>query len=115
MRRFIFLITIVMLFSSTMEPRAIGFGKQIVFMPFYDESGYRGPWKLKYEVPEMIGDMIGGSDDYFYIVPMDSVTSVMEKPPRKNIFLRFFGLFLNRKERQRILSDFEVLSVARKI
>ena len=115
MRKFILFITIVLLFLSTVDLCSIGMGKRIVFMPFYDESGYRGPWQLKYEVPEMIGDMIGGADEYFYIVPMDSVTSAMEKPEKKNIFKRFFGLFMNKKERQRILTDHEVLSVARRV
>ncbi|HUT64435.1 MAG TPA: hypothetical protein VMZ04_10825 [Anaerolineae bacterium] len=115
MRKSILFITLVLLLLSTVEPYAVLMGKRIVFMPFYDESGYRGPWDLKYEVPEMIGDMIGGVDEYFYVVPMDSVLLIMKKPEKQNIFKKFFGLFRNKKSPQKTMSDSEVLSLSRKL
>ena len=115
MRKIIFFITIVLLFFATIETLAEVFGKRIVFMPFYDESGYIGPWELMYEVPEMLGDMLGGADDYFYVVPMDSVKSVMEKPEKESAIKRFFGLFRNKKKTQKILTDVEVLAIGRKL
>ncbi len=58
MRKIIRLFTIIMIFLSTMEDLAVSAGKRIVIFPFYDDSGYRGPWELYMEVPEMLGDML---------------------------------------------------------
>ncbi|MFC1693983.1 hypothetical protein ACFL1R_10805 [Candidatus Latescibacterota bacterium] len=113
MRKFIVFVTLILLVLSTVDPQAAGYGKRIIFLPFYDDSGYRGPWELDYEVPQMIGDMLGGTDDYFYVIPMDSVRQIMENPEKPNIFKQFLGLFVNRKKNQKILTDAEILSAAR--
>jgi phenylpyruvate tautomerase PptA (4-oxalocrotonate tautomerase family) len=113
MRRIIYTFAILMVFCSILRPGAVGVGKRIVLMPFYDESGYRGPWKLKVEVPVMLGDML--QDEYYRIVPIDSVIAVMEKPKPQGFFRKITGVFMNRKERQRIMTDGEVLAIARKL
>ncbi|MBT4365302.1 MAG: hypothetical protein HOC71_19270 [Candidatus Latescibacteria bacterium] len=115
MRKLIVFITIVFLLSAAAEPLTQGFGKKIVFLPFYDESNYRGPWDLRYDIPEMLGDMVGGADDYFYIVPMDTVRNIMFKPEKKSRIKKFLGLFMNRKRPQKILTDSEITTVARKL
>ena len=114
MRKFIFAITLIMITVVSFQSTAVEVGKRVVFMPFYDESGYRGPWYLSYEVPQMIGDMIGGADDYFYVVPMDSIFEVVYQPEEVHFIMKFINLFRNKKKPQRLLRDSEVLSVARK-
>ncbi|MDP2983214.1 MAG: hypothetical protein Q8O92_07785 [Candidatus Latescibacter sp.] len=113
MRRLIFIITIFITFFAVIQPGAVGTGKTVLFMPFYDDSGYRGPWLLRYEIPIMLGDMIG--DSYYTVVSMDSVRARMEKPRKKSLFFRFINVFMNQKERQRVLSDTEVCSIARQL
>ncbi len=111
MRKIILAVTVFLVAVAAVQPGAAGSGKRIVLMPFYDESGYRGPWELRYEVPTMLGDML--MDDYYEIVPIDSVVARMEKPKKPGLFKKFLGLFSNRKERQKVLSDGEVLAIAR--
>ena len=113
MRKIILLFTIIMIFLSSMEDLAVSAGKRIVIFPFYDDSGYKGPWELYLEVPEMLGDML--MDEYFYVVPMDSVLETMPAPEKKNFFFRFLSLFSNRKNKQKIMTDLEVLTFARKM
>jgi hypothetical protein len=113
MRKVAFALAILVAFGLTFQPGAAGVGKRIVIMPFYDESGYNGPWKLRFEIPTMLGDML--QDDYYHIVPIDSVVAQMEKPKPPGIFKKFVRIFMNRKERQKILTDGEVLSIARKL
>jgi hypothetical protein len=113
MKKIIIAFTVLMVFCSILYPESIGVGKRIVFMPFYDESGYQGPWRLKVELPVMLGDML--QDDYYRIVPIDSVTTLMEKPKSKNFFRKVLGLFMNQKEHQRVMTDGEVLAIARKL
>jgi hypothetical protein len=113
MKKCILLFTIVMISLTSMENVAISAGKRIVLLPFYDDSGYRGPWELRLEVPEMLGDML--MDDYFHVVPMDSVLEALPKPPEKSVLWKFLGLFSNRKSDQKLLSDLEVVSIARKL
>ncbi|MFC1539728.1 hypothetical protein ACFL6H_09915 [Candidatus Latescibacterota bacterium] len=113
MRKCILLFTILMIFIASVEDLAVSAGRRIVVFPFYDDSGYRGPWELRTEVPEMLGDML--MDDYFYVVPMDSVLESMPKPPPKSLIKKFLGLFSNRKTDQRIMSDLEAISIARKL
>ncbi len=113
MKKYILLFTIIILSVSFADNPAIGAGKRVAVLPFYDDSGYRGPWDLRTEVPEMLGDMI--MDDYFYVVPMDSVLEAMPKPPKKNIFQKFLALFSNRRTNQRVMSDLEVIAIARKV
>ncbi|MFC1650143.1 hypothetical protein ACFL2X_01095 [Candidatus Latescibacterota bacterium] len=113
MKKWILLFTLVMISLTSMENLAISAGKRIVVLPFYDDSGYRGPWVLSKEVPEMLGDML--MDDYFYVVPMDSVLESLPKPPEKSLLMKFLGLFSNRKSDQKIMSDLEVVSIARKL
>lgn len=115
MRKIIFIITVVMVLFAAVEPFTQVLGKRVVFLPFYDESGYRGPWELRYEIPEMLGDMLGGADDYFYIIPMDTVKNAMIKPEVESAVKKFFGLFRNKKNPQKILTDSEVLSVVRRL
>jgi hypothetical protein len=103
-----------LLFFGVSAPGGIG-GKVIVFMPFYDESGYRGPWELSYEIPQMIGDMISGAEEYFTVVPMDTVKTILDKPEKKSAVSNFFSLFSNKKSRQKVMTDAEVLSIARHI
>ena len=111
MRKTIILCTILMVFFAVLAPRAQSPGKHIVLLPFYDESGYRGPWKLRNEVPIMLGDML--MDEYFRIVEMDTVLSIMGPPPKKGIFGKFFNLFSNSKDKQKVLTYNEILSIAR--
>jgi hypothetical protein len=113
MKRFFLVVTVLMTIFTVMQPQAAGTGKTVMFMPFYDESGYRGPWMLRYEIPIMIGDMLG--DAYYSIVPMDSVRAHMEKPRKKSLLFQFLSIFMNKKERQRVLSDSEVLTIARQV
>ncbi len=112
MRVSIFILTLLLLAVPFVHETADGAGKTIALLPFYDDSGYRGPWHLRTEIPIMLGDML--MDDYFTIVPFDSVMQYYPKPPEKNIFKKFLGLFSNRKEKQRILTDLEIVSIARK-
>ena len=113
MRRIIFIVAVLLTFFSMIQSGAVGTGKTVMFMPFIDDSGYRGPWLLRYEIPVMLGDMIG--DSYYSVVPMDSVRSHMEKPRKKSLFYRFISIFMNQKDRQKVLSDNEVCSIARKL
>lgn len=115
MRKFIFILTLAMLAATAVEPLSQTMGKRVVFLPFYDESGYVGPWDLSHEIPGMLGDMLGGADDYFEVVPMDTVRAVMPPEPKKNLIRRFFALFSNKKKSQRTLTDNEVLSIARRL
>jgi len=115
MKKSILFITLVLLAAAAVEPQGQVTGRRVVFMPFYDESGYRGPWDLGYSIPEMLGDMLGGTDDYFEVVPMDSVRAQMPKPPEENLIKKFFGLFRNKKKTQRVLTDSEVLAIARRL
>ncbi len=103
----------VMVLFAAVQPGAVGKGKRIVFMPFYDESGYRGPWQLRNEMPSMLGDML--EDDYYHIVPMDSVVAVMEKPKKPGPVKKFFNMFMNKKDRQKLMTDGQVLEIARKL
>ncbi len=107
------LVLLAGLFAVFGMPHAAVTGKRIVIMPFYDESGYRGPWDLKNELPVMLGDML--EDEYYRVVPNDSVTALMEKPKKPGIMRRVAGIFANRKERQKILTDGQVLDIARKL
>lgn len=115
MRKSILVITLILLAFSAAEPMSQGFGKRVMFLPFYDESGYRGPWDLSYQIPEILGDMLGGADDYFQVIPMDTVRTVMPVKKTQNVFKKFFGLFSNRKKAQNVLSDNEILSYARTV
>ncbi len=113
MKKIIFIITVIILPLITIGDFAISAGKTIAVLPFYDDSGYRGPWELYTEVPGMLGDML--FDKYFYVIPMDSVMQVMQKPKEKNALLKFLDLFRNKKIQQKILTDLEVLSIAQKL
>jgi len=113
MRKFIVFATILLIAAAAADSVSQTSGKRVVMLPFYDESGYRGPWDIRYEVPEMIGDMLGGADDYFFVVPMDSVKAAVVKPEKPSPLKRFINLFRSAKRPQRILTDSEILSVAR--
>lgn len=112
MKKTFILLTVIIVLISTVAPRAQGQGKTIVLLPFYDESGYRGPWKLRYEVPIMLGDML--MDEYFTVVSMDSVLSIIGPPPEVGIIGKFFDLFSNSRNKQKIMTDTEILSIARR-
>ena len=114
MRKTIAALTVILLFFAIFSQNADSYGKRIVLLPFYDESGYRGPWQIHNEVPVMLGDML--MDDYYYVVDLDSVLSIIGPPPKtKNIFFRFLNLFANKKIKQKILNDSEILSIARNV
>ena len=114
MRKFIAALTVFLLFFAIFSENADSYGKRIVLLPFYDESGYRGPWQIHNEVPIMLGDML--MDDYYFVVDLDSVISIMGPPPKpKNIFSKFINLFANRKNKQKILNDSEILAIARNV
>ena len=103
-----------MAFFAISGHNAEAYSKRIAFLPFYDESGYRGPWQLRHEVPLMLGDML--MDDYYYVVELDSVITAMgPKQESKSILSKFFNLFSNRHNRQKILTDGEIMSIARKV
>ena len=115
MRKTIAAVTVLLLLISAADTFTQGVGKRIVFIPFYDESGYRGPWELSYEIPEVIGDMLGGADDYFYVVPMDTVRTVIPVKVKEGIIKRFLALFSNKKKEAEVLTDSEVISIARQL
>ena len=113
MRKTITFCTFILVLFTVFVQDAASYNRRIVVLPFYDESGYRGPWKISVEVPIMLGDML--MDDYYYVVSMDSVLTVVGPQSKsKNIFLRFFRIFSNRGNRQKILTDSEIISVGRK-
>ena len=113
MKKTIVFFTIIMVLSTAYTSWAQGPGRRIVLLPFYDESGYRGPWQLRYEVPIMLGDML--MDEYYYVVPMDSVKVVIGPPPKKSIIKKIFNTFSNKKDRQKIMTDGEILSIAHQL
>lgn len=115
MRRTILFLTAILLFVSATEPMSQSFRKKVVFLPFYDECGYRGPWDLSIQIPGMLGDMLGGADDYFEVVPMDTVLAAMPAPKQPNIISKFFGLFRNKKKSIPVMTDSDILSVARRL
>ncbi|MFC1512126.1 hypothetical protein ACFL5H_02910 [Candidatus Latescibacterota bacterium] len=92
---------------------ASGAGRTIAVLPFYDDSGYNGPWELYRDVPEMLGDML--YDDYFMVVPMDTVLSSMPQEKEPGIFMKFINLFRNTHHRAKILSDLEAVTIARQL
>ena len=100
-----------MVLFPSMVDLAVSAGRRIVVLPFYDDSGYVGPWELHKEVPGMLGDML--MDDYFYVVPIDTVMKSMEKPEKISVLSRFFGLFSNKRYDQKILTDLEIVSYGR--
>ena len=101
MRKIIAALTVVLLFFAIFSENADSYGKRIILLPFYDESGYRGPWQIHNEVPIMLGDML--MDDYYFVVDLDSVINIMGPPPKpKSIFSKFINLFANRKNKQKI-------------
>ncbi len=113
MRKIFIIFTLFMLLAAANEDIVISAGKSIVILPFYDDSGYRGPWQLHNEVPEMLGDML--LDDYFNVISMDTVLAALPKPPEKGMFGKFIDIFRNRKHKQKIMTDLEVLTIARKL
>ena len=90
-------------------------GKRVAFLPFYDESEYIGPWNLSVDVPTMLGDMLGGADDYFEIVPMEEIQASLPQKKKKNAIKKFFKLFSNQRREQVTLTDSQILDVARKV
>ena len=102
-----------MLLAVANEEIALSAGKSIVVLPFYDDSGYRGPWQLHNEVPEMLGDML--LDEYFNVIPMDTVMTALPKPPERGIISKFFDIFRNQKHKQKLMTDLEILTIARKL
>ena len=113
MRKIHIIFTLFMLLVAANEEIALSAGKSIVVLPFYDDSGYRGPWQLHNEVPEMLGDML--LDEYFHIIPMDTVLAVLPRPPEKGMISKFFDIFRNKKNKQRLMTDLEILTIARKL
>jgi len=113
MKRIIVVVTLIACLFSMYGNIAVGAGKTIAVFPFYDDSGYRGPWLLYQEVPGMLGDML--YDEYFRVISMDSVLAVMPGHKKPTMISRFFSVFRNKKVRQKILTDLEMLTMARKM
>jgi len=114
MKKIIAFCSIVLVLVAVYIQDAEGYNRRIVVLPFYDESGYKGPWEIGVEVPTMLGDML--MDEYYYVVDMDSVLTVMGPPPKsKNIFARVFSIFSNKRNRQKIFTDSEILTIARQV
>jgi hypothetical protein len=113
MKRFAVLLLLLPALFVLTANSASAAGKTIVVLPFYDDSGYRGPWELYQEVPEMLGDML--YDDYFTVVPMDTVLSYMTNEKEPGIFLKFINLFRNEHHKFKILSDLEAVTIAEKM
>lgn len=113
MKKIIIVLTALMLAFSFAGTSVLGAGKKIVVMPFFDDSGYRGPWSLYQGVPEMLGDML--LDEYFEVVPKDTLDTFLPKPPKKNIFVKFINIFRDPKPNAKNLSDQEVVAIARKL
>ncbi|MCE5249297.1 hypothetical protein LLG96_03670 [bacterium] len=113
MKQTLAVCTIIMVLCIAFTSQVEGQGRRIVLLPFYDESGYRGPWKLTYEVPTMLGDML--MDEYYYVVPMDTVKALMAPPAKKGFFSRVFSIFSNSKQKQKVLTDGEIISFARQL
>jgi hypothetical protein len=113
MKKCILFLTLALIFLCIINHAPVRAGKVVAVFPFYDDSGYNGPWDLRNEVPEMLGDML--IDDYFHVIPMDSVIATMPKPPVKGIITKFFDLFRNEKRPQKMMSDLEILVIAHKL
>lgn len=113
MKRFLCVCTLVALVFSMNGDMADGAGKTVAVFPFYDDSGYRGPWQLYRDVPEMLGDML--YDDYFTVIPMDSVFTALPGQKERSGLAKFFDIFRNKKHTQKIMSDLEILTYARKL
>jgi hypothetical protein len=113
MKKIIIILTALMLALSFAGTTVFGAGKKIVVMPFYDDSGYRGPWKLYLGIPEMLGDML--LDEYFEVVPKDTLSAFLPTQAKKNIFVKFINIFRDPKPNAKVMSDQEVISIARKL
>ena len=113
MRIFIVVTTVLLLVFSNLAPQAQTPAKKIAILPFYDESGYRGPWKLSVELPTMLGDMI--IDEYFDVVSMDKVLETIGPPPKKGLITKFLGLFSNNKDKQKVFTDTEIQNISREL
>lgn len=101
--------TLLFAFTGT----GFSIGKTITVLPFFDDSAYRGPWKIDRGVAEMLGDML--TDNYFYTVPMDSVLSTMPAPPKKGLFSKIIKIFSDPKPKSKLYTDGEMLVIARKL
>jgi len=113
MKRFAVLLLLLPVFSILTAGSASAAGKTVVVLPFYDDSGYRGPWDLYREVPEMLGDML--YDEYFTVVPMDTVINYMPKGKEPGLFMKFISMFRNEHHTFKILSDLEAMTIAEKM
>lgn len=111
MKRLLFLVlAVAVLFGGASMVWSAG-GKTIALLPFYDDSGYQGPWELYREVPEMLGDML--YDEYFTVVPMDTVLAHMPKEPEPGFFSKILSVFRNKHYKAKILSDLEAMTIAK--
>jgi len=115
MRKIMLLFSVAILIFAATDTNSQLIKKRVVFIPFYDESGYIGPWDISVEMPEMLGDMLGGADDYFEVIPMNEVVESMPKLPEKSAIGKFFKLFSNEHRVQVTLTDSQILDVARKV
>ena len=110
MCNFLFLLMVLIAVSAGTVSAA---GKTIAVLPFYDDSGYRGPWELYREVPEMLGDML--YDEYFAVVAMDSVIANSPKEKVPGPFMKFLNLFRNEHHKAKILTDSEAVTIGRRL
>ena len=53
-------------------------GQTLLFMPFKDESKYKGPWDIYVEIARGVGDSLR-HNDFFRVIPVDSVLANLEK------------------------------------
>ncbi len=110
MKRFFFSFLLLMSVYAGTSGAA---GRTIAVLPFYDDSGYRGPWELYREVPEMLGDML--YDEYFTVVPMDSVIAYSPQEKAPGPITKFINLFRNVHHKSKILSDIEAVTIGKKL
>jgi hypothetical protein len=56
--------------------------QSLLFMPFRDESKYKGPWNIYAELPRGLGDTLRGND-FFRTIPIDSALARLQKKELK--------------------------------
>jgi hypothetical protein len=113
MKRFLISVSLQIILAAMFAGTAGAAGKTIAVLPFYDDSQYRGPWELYREVPEMLGDML--ADEYFTVIPMDSVMVYSPKEKEPGVLMKFVNLFRNEHHKSKILSDIEAVTIGRKL
>ncbi|NKB69594.1 MAG: hypothetical protein GKR89_21195 [Candidatus Latescibacteria bacterium] len=70
--------------SATVQPAAASpdssdaLGQTLLFLPFKDESKYKGPWNIYVDMARGLGDSLK-YNDFFRVIPVDSVLADLQK------------------------------------